>query len=568
MGTIAPLTHVTCAAVVWLTIAPTTPVSAASPGILKPHNAMTSYPSPILFNPQYQRYVNGVPASSYVITNPQVYLVFWGAQWKNQSLKDSSGVYTNYQAQQLILNFFQALSGAPWVNTLTQYRQGIPGGPNGSYCPNYSSARYITNPTSIVKGWWVDDVDSLPSKVDLNSAQVEAWNAWNIHFFDANAMYLIFTPSGEPWDFFGSCAWHDENDQAPGIAFGVVPYQPDRGQACAGYSVNPVINNQSSGGYGDGYFDGETMAASHEYSEVGTDPHSGGWFETDYNGEIGDKCGLSSRPSVSYLIPVGNLWLGPRYYAIQALWSNADNACVLPFDNSGNMYVLDGYGGIHPSGSAPSLSNSYYAGYDIARGLSLFFGATGGYWLDGFGAIHAVGNALSSAAMQVPSFGSDIARAIWVAPWGTPNHPQGLILDGYGGLHPFWANGDTQPVQPISPHYTNGTDIARDLVINLDQSGSNPISGYMLDGHGTVWPFGNASRSHPPSSPPTWRAGSRFSRSPLPIIRTDTFWTAGVASIRLVELPPLRVTHIGRIGTSPGPLPNGHMPQRRGATAR
>ncbi len=155
-------------------------------------------------------------------------------------------------------------------------------------------------------------------------------------------------------------------------------------------------------------------------------------------------------------------------------------------------YVLDGYGGIHPSGSAPSLSNSYYAGYDIARGLSLFFGATGGYWLDGFGAIHAVGNALSSAAMQVPSFGSDIARAIWVAPWGTPNHPQGLILDGYGGLHPFWANGDTQPVQPISPHYTNGTDIARDLVINLDQSGSNPISGYMLDGHGTVWPFGNA----------------------------------------------------------------------------
>lgn len=201
---------------------------------------MTSYPSPILFNPQYQRYVLGVPASAYVMTNPQVYLVFWGAQWKNQSLKDSSGVYTNYQAMQLSLNFFQSLGGTPWVNTLTQYCQGIPGGPNGSYCPSYSSAQYITNPTSLVKGWWVDDVDALPSKVDLNSAQVEAWNAWNIHFRDANAIYLIFTPSGEPWDFFGSCAWHDENDQAPGIAFGVIPYQPDRGQACAGYSVNPA----------------------------------------------------------------------------------------------------------------------------------------------------------------------------------------------------------------------------------------------------------------------------------------------------------------------------------------
>ncbi len=156
------------------------------------------------------------------------------------------------------------------------------------------------------------------------------------------------------------------------------------------------------------------------------------------------------------------------------------------------MYLLDGYGGIHPSGSAPSLANSYYAGYDIGGGLGFFFGATGGYWLDGYGAIHAVGNAQSSGLQQIPSFGFDIARALWVAPWATPNHPQGVILDGYGGLHWFYESGDVHPNGTSSPHYTNGSDIARAVVINLDQYGNNPVSGYMLDGYGTVWPFGNA----------------------------------------------------------------------------
>lgn len=37
-----------------------------------------------------------------------------------------------------------------------------------------------------------------------------------------------------------------------------------------------------------------------------------------------------------------------------------------------------------------------------------------------------------------------------------------------------------------------GTDIARDIIINPDQYGSGTPSGYMLDGYGKLWPFGNA----------------------------------------------------------------------------
>ncbi len=265
--------------------------------------ASTINPSPLIFTPE-----NSFNPAIDVMTNPKVWLVFWGAQWNNQTLTDSSGVYTNYQAQQLLINFFQSLSGSPWVGTLTQYCQGPP--PGTTNCASFQGAAYITNPMPLVKGWWVDTWDPLPANgaaVDLWAARTEAGNAFN-YIHDASAIFMIFTPSGQKWNFLGSnaCAWHDEVDGGPWLSFGFVPYTPDGLGApsyavCSNYAVNPIVSVASTGGYGDGYFDGLTMGAVHEYAEAVTDPFSGGWFDsTGYSGEIGDNVGRAALSTTSH----------------------------------------------------------------------------------------------------------------------------------------------------------------------------------------------------------------------------------------------------------------------------
>jgi hypothetical protein len=56
-----------------------------------------------------------------------------------------------------------------------------------------------------------------------------------------------------------------------------------------------------------------------------------------------------------------------------------------PLDNAGHLYVLDGFGGLHPVGSAPELSTSAsWPNKDIAFSLALFPDGTGGYVMDGW----------------------------------------------------------------------------------------------------------------------------------------------------------------------------------------
>jgi hypothetical protein len=236
----------------------------------------TSGASPLRFNP-----VTQTTSANYVMTGPRVYLIFWGSRWNDSTTKDTSSVYTNYQARLLLSNFFSALAGGDWANTLTQYCEGVPQG--SASCSGNPSATYISNPTALVMGTWVDTSDPLPGTVDYVAARAEAVAAFN-HFADGNGIYMVFTPSGVSWDLFGSdnpCAWHDEADaHAPEITFGIVPYQPDRGFNCGEGAVNPLVFNAASGGYGDGWFDGLTMVTAHEYAEVVTDPFSGGWYDS------------------------------------------------------------------------------------------------------------------------------------------------------------------------------------------------------------------------------------------------------------------------------------------------
>lgn len=167
-------------------------------------------------------------------------------------------------------------------------------------------------------------------------------------------------------------------------------------------------------------------------------------------------------------------------------WRGWDIARSVATDPTGwGPYVLDGWGGVHPTGLAPRLSGvPYWRNWDIARGLSLT-GYRKGYLLDGWGGLHAFGGATRVSGPYWK--GWDIARGVAMIP-GTS---KGWVLDGWGGLHRVGN------ASAMSGPYWKGWDIARDVAVLPGGGG-----GYVLDGWGGLHRFGNAPAVH---GGPYWR---------------------------------------------------------------
>jgi glycosyl hydrolase family 18 (putative chitinase) len=148
-------------------------------------------------------------------------------------------------------------------------------------------------------------------------------------------------------------------------------------------------------------------------------------------------------------------------------WDAARRAAMLS-DGTGG-YVLDAFGGLHPFavGSKPMppriTNGSYWGGWAIARDLALAPGSTAtevaGVTLDGWGGVHPFGTAGSAAVTGYwPRW--DIARAVRFSPVSTMAQPQGWVLDGFGGVHPF---GGAPKVTGVA--YFPNLDIARQLLV-------------------------------------------------------------------------------------------------------
>ena len=90
---------------------------------------------------------------------------------------------------------------------------------------------------------------------------------------------------------------------------------------------------------------------------------------------------------------------------------------------------------------------------------------------------------------QPVSQGAMAAYQSWANPRG------GVILDGWGGIHPFGG----MPLDTSGAPYWHGWDIARAEVVRPDGSG-----GWVLDAYGGIHAFGAAPAVHSPGSWPTW----------------------------------------------------------------
>jgi len=178
-------------------------------------------------------------------------------------------------------------------------------------------------------------------------------------------------------------------------------------------------------------------------------------------------------------------------YASTTVSSSA--AMAHPF---AGLYTLDAYGGVNGDASAPVVTTAYWPGWKIARaahGLPGPNAPQGGLVLDGYGGLHPYGQGIASVVSPAYWQGWDIARDFAFLPDGSG----GYVLDGYGGLHGFSVNGGPSlgrraalattilPPPIEGGPYWHGWDIARKVVIFPNGAG-----GYVLDGFGGVHAFG------------------------------------------------------------------------------
>jgi hypothetical protein len=166
--------------------------------------------------------------------------------------------------------------------------------------------------------------------------------------------------------------------------------------------------------------------------------------------------------------------------------SGAAKSTAATVDNQNHLYVLDGWGGVHPVGASQALSApASWPQRDIAFSLALFPDGTGGYVMDGYGGLHPIGTApVVDSNVYWPHWVG--AREIVMAPWSSSQDPAGYLLDADGGIHPFGGaprieGNPTWPAQGL----------ARGLVLTSNSTPSWAM-GYTLDASGGIHPFGGA----------------------------------------------------------------------------
>jgi spore germination protein YaaH len=186
----------------------------------------------------------------------------------------------------------------------------------------------------------------------------------------------------------------------------------------------------------------------------------------------------SQITAVSPAHPTGTVTVSITATAGTSVAASSD---LFTFAFSG-LYTLDAYGGIHPDDAAP-ISPQPYFGFNIAKTAKPWPGAgtpQAGLVLEGYGGLHPYG----SPALQVgqgPYYpGNDIARDFVFLPDGTG----GYELDGYGGIHPFSLGSNPMPLPAGQYPYFAGQDVAKKIMLLADGSG-----GYVLDAFGGLHPW-------------------------------------------------------------------------------
>lgn len=259
---------------------------------VRPHK-LRAEESPITGQLDY----NGGP----VQTTPELYVDFWA--WNGQD-PDGEKPY--------LLNFLKSVGGSNWLHALGQYFQ-ISQEPG-----NYAG----TDPKFMAS--WNDQSNGPgadPTDAAIQAEAARAYTHFGITSFPVAAqdqMIVALPPgvglanSSNP----GACAYHGylNHDTTVGGTYTVLPYMPT-------YSPGPseTCGNGYVNGGSEGDLDAISMTEGHEMAESITDPFADAWYDSGGN-EVADKCAYYDT---------GNIVLSKGTFAVQPLWSDLDNGCVL-----------------------------------------------------------------------------------------------------------------------------------------------------------------------------------------------------------------------------------------------
>ncbi len=279
---------------------------------------------------------NGGPVEHTV----HIYLLLWGPAWANRTGEIRTAAYMK--------SFYQGLGVQPkdtWSLTTSQYT-------DSTGFPTFSGSQYEGTFT---------DTSTPPFGTTQTQLQAEADAFATAHNLTTNPQddqVIIATQSGTcPQGFYapncfggtGSyCAYHS-NDPYSGVTYTNMPYLLDAGTGCGENFVN-----SGSAGYRDGF----SIVGGHEYAETITDPYPfSGWIDLNdgvSGGEIGDKCAWGGKLWGSS-DPAGDVKLSTGTFAMQSLWSNAANRCVMAATREDKVSVTNPGGQSTITGSAASL---------------------------------------------------------------------------------------------------------------------------------------------------------------------------------------------------------------------
>lgn len=248
-----------------------------------------------------------------VETAPKIYLVLWGSQWASDPTGEAN----------ILEHFYEGVGGSPWLNSVTQYCQGVASGT--ITCG--TSGQHAGNQAGVYAGYWYDNATAAPTHPTQSQIAAEAVRA-AAHFgntsssSNASVQYVVATAHGNNSTGFGTqwCAYHSSTSSSYGnIAYTDMPYITDAGASC-GANFNGLGPNA-----------GITIVGGHEMAETITDQFpNGGWLDSS-GAENGDKCAwISSGQGAS-----ANITLSSGTFPVQSLWSNAYNSnaggCVMSY---------------------------------------------------------------------------------------------------------------------------------------------------------------------------------------------------------------------------------------------
>jgi streptogramin lyase len=277
-------------------------------------------------------YAGGIDGIGVTSGTPKVYLVVYGSQWGTQGT-DGNGNMTLSNDPVGAVPYLQMLfkgigtGGEQWSGVMTQYCDGPLVALGVTSCPPGAAHVGYANGGAFA-GIWYDNAVASPVVATKDQLAQEAGDA-ALYFGNSTpelnryAQYMILSPTGTYPDGFNTvptifCAWHAYVPSATGdIAFTNMPYVYDLGSSCgAGWANGPTA----------GKLDGFSINAGHEYAEILTDQNpNGGWINGTQ--ENGDECSwITKGPGYSRIqnVPMGN-----GSYAMQATWSNVNNACEI-----------------------------------------------------------------------------------------------------------------------------------------------------------------------------------------------------------------------------------------------